>query len=139
MNTVFSVILVAGAIVLIYELLMRSGRGTGSETIRAEVHQRWKIEVHRLIEESPLPSGDGNSRLTQQSGPDPEPNDSVTLSPTNAADRSLCPACGAIITANDERCPSCEIAFVTDGSQKWTLPAVGPADGIYLPSTEVRE
>ncbi|HZV07802.1 MAG TPA: hypothetical protein VE999_22140 [Gemmataceae bacterium] len=139
MNTVFSVILVAGVIVLIYELLMRSGRGTGSETLRAEVHQRWKNEVHRLIEESPLPSGDENSRLTQQPGPHPEPNESVTRSPTNPADRSHCPACGASITANDERCPSCEIAFVADGSQKWTLPAVGPADGIFLPPTEVRK
>jgi hypothetical protein len=65
--------------------------------------------------------------------------ENVTASLTNAPERSRCPACGALITALDERCPSCEIAFVADGSQKWTLGTVGPVDGICLPPTEIRE
>jgi Protein of unknown function (DUF2500) len=68
-----------------------------------------------------------------------KPKENVTPVLMNAADRCFCPACGAIITANDESCPSCEISFVAEGSQKWTLGTVGPADGIYRPPTEVSE
>jgi ribosomal protein S27AE len=63
----------------------------------------------------------------------------------NAADQSRCPACGESITAKDASCPSCGISFVADissvvdGLQKWTPRTVGPADGIYLPLTDVSE
>jgi hypothetical protein len=67
------------------------------------------------------------------------PRDVVTPSPRKAGQRLHCPACSAPITEKDERCPSCDIAFISDGSQGWRLPAVGPADGIYLPPTDVRE
>jgi hypothetical protein len=79
------------------------------------------------------PAEEGMSHLSQQL------KENVTPSLMSAADQSRCPACGAIITANDELCPSCEIAFVADGSQKWTLGPVGPADGIYRPHTEISE
>lgn len=77
--------------------------------------------------------------MTQRPEPNSKPEENVTRTLANAAARSYCPACGAIITANDERCPSCDIAFVADGSQKWTLGAVGPADGIFLPPTDFSE
>lgn len=78
-------------------------------------------------------------QMTQQPEPHSKPNENVTRFLTNTADRSRCPACGAIITAYDERCPSCDIAFVADGTQKWTLGAVGPADGIFQPPSEFHE
>jgi hypothetical protein len=77
--------------------------------------------------------------MTQQPEPDSKSKENVTPTLTNAANQSCCPACGAIITPNDEVCPSCEISFIADGSQKWTLGTVGPADGIFLPPTEVIE
>jgi hypothetical protein len=64
--------------------------------------------------------------------------EAVTASPAKA-DRSRCPACAAPITAYDERCPSCGIAFVADGLPGWGQKAVGPADGIWSPPTEVSE
>jgi hypothetical protein len=81
--------------------------------------------------------GKGTFNMTQQPGPDTKPKENVTPTLTNAANQSRCPACGAIITPNDEVCPSCEICFIADGSQKWMLGTVGPADGIFLPSTEI--
>lgn len=129
--------MVTSAIFLIYTLILRSARETNADALQRVVYQRSEDENHRLANEPLLPSADGDPWLTQQSEPDPKLNEDVSLSLTNAADRSRCPACGATITANDERCPSCEIAFVADGSQKWTLGTVGPADGIYLPPTEV--
>lgn len=134
---IFAAIAVTGMTLLIYSLLMRSGRGTDIED--GEVKQRWKDENDRLADEPPFPSADEDSWLTQQSEPDPALNENVTPSPTNAANRSRCPACGAIITAYDERCPSCDIAFVADGSRQSTLGTVGPADGICLPPTEIRK
>ena len=104
-----------------------------------EVNQRLKHENRPLVDGLPLSATDVDSRLTQQPEPDPKPEEHVTESLTNAAVQSRCPACGASITANDESCPSCEISFVADGSPKWTLGTVGPADGIYRPPTEVSE
>ncbi len=50
------------------------------------------------------------------------------LFPTKADAEAMALRCRAIgIRVDDERCPSCDIAFVADGSQKWTLGAVGPA------------
>jgi hypothetical protein len=96
-------------------------------------------ENRRLADDPPLPPTDGNSRLSQQPEAAPKREENVTPSLTNTVERSRCPACGALITANEESCPSCEIAFVADGSPKWTLGTVGPADGIYRPPTEVSE
>jgi hypothetical protein len=96
-------------------------------------------ENRRLADDPPLPPTDGNSRLSQQPEAAPKREENVTPSLTNTVERSRCPACGALITANDESCPSCEIAFVADGSPIWTLGTVGPADGIYRPPTEVSE
>jgi hypothetical protein len=79
-----------------------------------------------------------DSRLTQQPESALESGEAVTASPVKA-DRSRCPACAAPITAYDERCPSCEIAFVADGLPGWGPKAVGPADGIWSPPTEVSE
>lgn len=138
MDAIVSVIAVTSLILLIYALFMRGGRGTHSVALQGEARQRLEDENRRLANEPLLPSTDGNSRLTQPEL-DPKPKQNVTPSLTNAADRSRCPACGAIITANDESCPSCEIRFVADGSRKWKLGTVGPADAIYLPPTEVRE
>lgn len=132
MNVIVLAIVVTSIILLIYALQM-------------EVQQRLEDESRRSAEESPLLSSDGNSWLTKQPEWDIEPMENVTSSLMNSADQSRCPACGASITANDERCPSCEIAFVTDGIslvtdgiQKWTPRAVGPADGIYRPPTAFR-
>jgi hypothetical protein len=96
-------------------------------------------ENRRLADDPPLPPTDGNSRLSQQPEAAPKREENVTPSLTNTVERSRCPACGALITANEESCPSCEIAFVADGSPKWTLGTVGPADAIYRPPTEVSE
>lgn len=124
MNAIFSTIVVTGIILVICAVFLRSGRGADSDEPQGEVRQRTEDEF---------------CQLTQQPEPDSQPSENVTPSRTPARSRSRCAACGAIITANDERCPSCDIAFVADGSQKWTLGAVGPADGIYLPPTQVRE
>jgi hypothetical protein len=137
MHMIFAAIAATGMTLLIYALHMRRGHGTNDE--EGEVQQRLEDEKDRLADEPPLPIADEDSWLTQQSEPDLERNENVTLSLTNAAPRSRCPACGAIITVHDERCPSCDIAFVADGSQQWTLGAVGPADGIFLPPTEVKK
>jgi hypothetical protein len=88
---------------------------------------------------SPVPAAEGGSHLAQQPGEGPIPKDVVPPPPMTAGGRGRCPACSAPITTNDERCPSCDIAFVADGPQKWTAAPVGPADGIYLPPTEVGE
>jgi hypothetical protein len=133
MNVIFCVIAVASVVVLIYALLMRSSRGANSEALQGGVQQHSEDENRRLAD------ADGNSWLMQQSESDRTSKEHVTPTVTTTADRSRCPACGASITANDERCPSCEICFVTDGSPKWTLGTVGPADGIYLRSTEISE
>jgi hypothetical protein len=123
MIVLVSAIVVTGVILLIYALLSRS---TTSEALQGEVQQRLEDENHRRVDEPPLPSAEADWRLTQQPA-------------LRETDRSRCPACAAIITANDERCPSCDITFVADGSPKWTPGTVGPADGIYLPPTEVSE
>src|SRR5262249_22804506 len=88
---------------------------------------------------SAVPPAEGASDLTQQPGRGPVPMDPVSPSPVRPADRSRCPACSALITAKDERCPCCDISFISDGSHDWTLSAVGPADGICLPPSEVGE
>lgn len=124
MNVIVSIIVAMGFVLLIRALLTRSSRDSSLDELRREVHQRTEDEF---------------CQLTQQLEPDSQSNENVTPFRTPSANRSRCAACGAIITANDERCPSCDIAFVADGSQKWTLGTVGPADGIYLPSTEVRK
>ena len=124
MNAIFSTILVTGIILVICAVFLRSGRGADSDEPQGEVRQRTEDEF---------------CQPTQQPEPNFQPNENVTPSLTTKRNRSRCAACGAIITATDERCPSCDIAFVTDGSQKWTLGAVGPADGIFLPPREIRE
>ncbi len=129
-------IAVIGAYFLIDALHKWSNHGTSAEG--GEVRQRSEDENHHLADEPSLPSADKDSGLAQQSEPNPELNENVTQSLTSAANRSNCPACGARITVHDERCPSCDIAFVADGSQQWTLGTVGPADGICLPPTEVK-
>jgi hypothetical protein len=139
MNGIVSVIVVISVIFLIYALLMRSSRGTHSEALEEAGSQRLEDENQPLADGPPLPATDRDSRLTQQRKPAPRPEEHVTPSLTNAAGPGHCPACGALITAEDERCPSCEICFVADGSQKWTLGPLGPADGIYRSSTEVSE
>jgi hypothetical protein len=87
----------------------------------------------------PVPAAEGGSHLPQQPGKGPIPEGVVPPPPTTAGGRSRCPACSAPITANDERCPSCDISFISDGPQKWTAAPVGPADGIYRPPTEAGE
>src|SRR5262249_26053979 len=79
-----------------------------------------------------------NAEADQRPEPDLEPGEAATGSPAKA-DRTRCPACAAPITAYDERCPSCGIAFVADGLPGWGQKAVGPADGIWSPPTEVSE
>jgi len=136
---IVSVIVATGAILVISVLLIRRARGTPSEALQEELRQRYEDEGRRLADmASPSPT-DGDTRLTQQPEPDPKPEEQLTDSPSSAADRSRCPACGASITANDESCPSCKIAFVADGPQKWTLGPVGPADAIYRPTTEITD
>lgn len=139
MNAIILGIGVTSFILLIYALLMRSDRGITAEELQEERRQNLEEEKRRLEDEPPLPSADGDLWLIQQPEPDHKLKENVTPSLTSAADRSNCPACGAIITANDERCPSCEIAFIADGSQKWTLGTAGPADGIFLSPIEFRE
>jgi hypothetical protein len=138
MNVIVWAIVVTGVILLFSALLGRSGRDTNSEALQDEVRQRVEEENRRWADERPLPSTEGKSWLTQ---PEPAPKmvENVTTSLTNTAVQSHCPACGAPITANDESCPSCEIAFVADGLQKWTPGTGAPADGIYRPPTEVGE
>lgn len=139
MNTIVTAIFLASFILLIRALLMRIVRSSDSEDLQEELQQRSTDKNRRRAAEAPLPSADGNSWLIQQPKPHPKSKENVTGSLTNEANPNHCPACGAIITSYDERCPSCEIAFVADGSRKWTLGTVGPADGIYRPPTEVSE
>jgi hypothetical protein len=146
MNLIVLAIVLTGVILLIYDLVKRCDRATDSEALQEKVQQRLEDAGHRSAEESPHLSDGGISWLTQQTQADTKPVENVTSSLTNATEQSRCPACGAIITANDERCPACEISFVTDGNsfitdrlQKWTPRAVGPADGIYRPATDFRE
>jgi hypothetical protein len=139
MNLIVSAIVLTGVILLICVLLRSSGRGSNSETPQVEGRQRSEDENRRSADEPAFPSTERNSRLTQLPEPPPKPEENVTTSARNTPGRSHCPACGALITATDETCPSCEITFVSDGSQNWTLGNVGPADGICLPPTDVRE
>ena len=136
---IVSAIGVTSVILLIYVLIMRSARGAKSEAFQEEAYQRLEDENRRLADEPPVLSAEGDSRLTQQLEPALKSNESVTPFPSTATERSRCPACDGIITATDESCPSCEISFVTDGSQNWTPRTVGPADGIYLPPNEFSE
>ncbi len=135
MIVILIVLAVVGTGVL---LLLIAQLRTEFEASRGEVHQRWDDNRQRE-NEPPVSSEETDSRLSQQPDPAPDPQEGVTASPTNAAGRSHCPACAASITAKDERCPSCDICFVADGSQTWSLGAVGPADGIWLPPNEVSE
>jgi hypothetical protein len=124
-----------------------------SETVR-EALQHWtgdELAPHdgdeqvpgsgltRESDDPPGPQAEGGPHLTQQPGGGPVPTDMVAPSLVKAAEHRRCPACSAPITVNDDRCPSCDISFISDGSQMWTLSAVGPADGICLPPTEVGE
>jgi hypothetical protein len=137
MNVMVSVIVMTSLVVLIFVLLTRSGRGTHPEALQEGVDQALQDETRPPADDSPLSPVEGDSRLTQQPERDPKVEEHVTESLTNAASQSRCPACGASITAHDESCPSCEISFVSDGSQKWTLGTAGPPDGIFRPPTDV--
>ena len=139
LSVIVSTLVLTGVILLINVLIMRSGRGTNSGELQGEAYQRREDENHRLADEPAVSSAEGDARLTRQLEPDAKPIEAVTPFPTKAADQSRCPACDALITPNDESCPSCEISFVADGSQHWKPRTVGPADGIYLPPTEVSE
>ena len=145
MDVIVPVLVLVGVLLLLYALLLRSSRqATGAtQALQRELDQRGQEENRRLADEHPLPPADGDSGLTQPPERDAKRNEKVTPSPTNAADQSRCPACGAVITASDATCPSCEISFVTDSSsvsdgfQKWTERTVGPADGICRPPTDI--
>jgi len=137
MNVIVLAILMISFILIVYSLLMRSVRGINVEAPPTEGQQRGRKDNDRRGEEPSLAFTNGNAWLIQQPEPDLHPPQNGTPPLTNAANGSCCPACGASITENDERCPSCDICFVADGSQKWTLKAVGPLDGIYLPPTRV--
>jgi hypothetical protein len=131
MNLFFFSMLLTGIALLIYLLVRSTGQDDASETPQDG-------EGQRSEDEFALPAEEGNQRLTQQEPP-PKPDENVTTSRRNTPGRSHCPACGEAITAYDERCPSCEITFVADGSKSWTLGNAGPADGICLPPTEISE
>jgi len=137
MNVIVLAIVMTSVILIVYSLLMRSVRDIDAEARHPEGHQQGREENGRRVEEPSLAFTNGNDWLIQKSEPDRQPQENGAAPLTNAANASCCPACGASITANDERCPSCDICFVADGSPKWTPKAVGPSDGIYLPSTEV--
>jgi HPt (histidine-containing phosphotransfer) domain-containing protein len=146
MNVIVFAIAVANIILLIYVLITRSDHDINSEQLQKELRQHLEDESHRFAGESPFLSAHAKSWLAQQPESDTKPIENVTSSLKNLADQNRCPACGAIIAANDEKCPSCEISFVTDGNsfvtgaiQKWTPRTVGPADGIYRSPTEYRE
>jgi hypothetical protein len=139
MNVLISTIGLASAIFLIYALLRLSARSTDAEPHLGDRQHQVKDAEHRQADEPALPETADNSWRLRPPEPDLKPNKSVTSSRTSATDGSRCPACGASITANDERCPSCDIRFVAYGSQKWRPKTVEPADGIYRPSTEVSE
>ena len=138
LSVIVSTLVLTGVILLINVLIMRSRRGTNSGELQGEAYQRREDENHRLADEPPVSSAEGDARLTRQLEPEPNPNEAVTPFPTKV-DQGRCPACDALITPNDEICPSCEISFVADGSQYWKPRTVGPADGIYSPPTEVSE
>ncbi len=145
MNLIIFAIVVTGILLLIY-LLARSDHDKNREALQEEIRWRSKDESHQGANETSILSADADSWLTQQPESNPEPMENVTSSPKRSAEQSSCPACGAAITASDERCTSCEISFVTDGTsfitdslQKWALRTVGPADGIFRPPTEFRE
>ena len=145
MNVIVLVV-VTGVILLIYDLVKRCERATDSEALQEEEQQRLEDESSRFEDEPRLLSAGENPWLIQEPETEMKPIENVTSILKNAADQSRCPACGAIITAKDERCPSCEISFVTDGIahvtdsfQKWTPRSVGPTDGICVPPTGFRE
>jgi hypothetical protein len=137
MNGIVLAIVMASVILIVYALLMRSVRGINAKAPQTERHQQGSEENGRRAEEPSLAFTSGNAWLIQKPEPELQPHENGTPPLTNVANVSCCPACGASITENDERCPSCAICFVADGSPKWTPKAVGPADGIYLPPTEV--
>jgi hypothetical protein len=132
MNLIVVVLLLAGLVFLIYLLVKSIERHADPETPQGGGPQRSEGEL-------PRPTTETNPLLTQRPEPAPKPEEKLTASPRNAAGRSHCPACEALIMAYDERCPSCGIAFVADGLQGWTLGNAGPADGICRSPTDVSE
>ena len=111
-----------GLAFLIYVLIKSLERHADSETPQGGECQQSDDENLRWVDEP----------LSAQ-----EAQEKVTTSARSASGRSRCPACGETITVHDDRCPSCEIAFVADGLQRWTLGNVGPPDGICAPPTDV--
>jgi|SRR5579871_1697139 len=131
MNAIALALVVLSFILLLYLLLRQSRRGVDAAELQQEIRQR--------TDEPALQPPDEITSLMPQPKPDGNPNEMVTTSLPSAGDQTRCPACGETITAQDELCPSCGIAFVSDGSPKWTLGAAGPSDVIYRRPTEISE
>lgn len=132
MNALITSLVLTGLVFLFRAMVKREGRTTDSEALQEEAHKRWEDKSSPLADElmclsTARPRVIGEPELVAK------PEGNVTPAIPNATDPSHCPACGALVTTHDESCPSCEISFVCDDSQRWVSSNVGPADGICLP------
>jgi hypothetical protein len=71
--------------------------------------------------------------------PGPPRDQAIASSPAEGSARTRCPACSAPIEEYDYRCPSCDIAFVTDESARAPARWSGPSDRIQGERTEVQD